>query len=141
MALVALAVACSRDAEPVDEPSRLALSLFELARSPAPDETRLAAVIEPGGPDRDRAALYDALGRLREAGRPEVRRVDHLEDLGRVVVEVVCRLDGDAEELYTVQLEPDAEGRLRVTGFDGPGVSWPPRGRSTGPGLSSRPEP
>ena len=137
-----LAAACGRDAGPADEPERVALSLFELAQGVRPDEARLTELIEQAGGDRRRASLYDSLERLREAGRPEVVGVDRLDPLGRVVVEVRCRLEGDAEAYYTVQLEPaSGGGRLRITAFDGPGVSWPPRRGPHEMGLSSWPEP
>jgi hypothetical protein len=140
-ALAVLAAACARDAGQFDEPARRALALFDLARGAERDEARLADLFRTIGDEGQRAALYDALDRLPGADRPEVGRVERLDPLGRVVVEVLCRLEGSAEARYTVQLERDAEGRPRVTAFDGPGVSWPPRGRPGDSGLTSWPEP
>ena len=135
-ALLVLAAACERspEHERVEE-------LFELAGEADPDPAAIAALF--GGEVREplTAELFDALGRLPGSARPEIATVERLEPLGRVVVDVACALDGGGEERYTVQLEPDPAGRLRVTAFDGPGVSWPRKGRPVGTGLSSRPEP
>lgn len=133
-ALLATAWACR--ARPEEQPVR---ELFDLARQAEPEEARLAALfdLEAGRS----AELYDALDRLPAARRLEFRRVDRLDPLGRVVVEVTCALEGGAEASFTVQLEPDAAGRLRIGAFDGPGVSWPARKRPAGSGLSTWPEP
>jgi hypothetical protein len=135
-ALLVLAAACGKSPE-----EQRVRELFELAAEADPDPAAIAELF--GGEMRERppAELYDALERLPGSGRPEIARVDRLEPLGRIVVEVACALDGGGEARYTVQLEPDPQGSLRVTAFDGPGVSWPRMGRPVGTGLTSWPEP
>ena len=134
--LLVLATACQRSPE-----ERRVRELFDLAGPAERDPAAIAALFGSELRDRPPAELSDALDRLPGSARPQIARVDRLEPLGRVVLEVACALEGGGEARYTVQLEPDAQGSLRVTAFDGPGVSWPRKGRPAGTGLSSWPEP
>lgn len=139
LAAIGAAVSCRPATEAMDEPSRLTLELFELARQNEPDAARLDQLFEMQSDERWQARLYDALEQLGSDGEVEIEGVEPLEGLERVVVDVARRLRAEGEARYSVQLGLDDQGRWKVVAFDGPGVSWPRRGRQ-GTGLSTWPE-
>ncbi len=140
LAVIGTSLSCTPDVEPLDEPSRLTLELFELAGQDEPAIERLERIFEMRSDGRWQARLYDALRQLDSDGEVEIERVEPLEGLERVVIDVARRLRADGEARYSVQLRLDGQGRWKVVAFDGPGVSWPRRGRQ-GTGLSTWPEP
>jgi hypothetical protein len=136
--------ACGPATEPLDEPSRITLQLFELGRDGEPDDGQVALLFDDGadagGGGLWRARLYDALGELARAPEPRVTSVERLDGLERIVVDVECDLPFEGRAAYSVQLSARPDGRLTVVAFDGPGVSWPPRQRGRSSGLSTWPD-
>lgn len=134
-----LIVACGSREAPSEEPVTTVLLLFDVSRIDQPDELQLERLFEMEDDERFRAVLLDAIDRLPE-GEPDVRHVERFGDLGRAVVDVTFGMSADSEADYSVQVEQTGETDWRVSGFHGPGVSWPPRQRPRGPGLSTRPD-
>ena len=125
---------------PLDPPSQTTLSLFELATQREPDETLVESLFEVRDDDAWRAGLYDALGQLAGVGRVEIEGVVQLEGLDRTAVDVVGTVGADGQARYSVQLTARDAGDWKIVSFDGPGVSWPPRRRPRGAGLSTWPD-
>jgi hypothetical protein len=139
--LVAVAAACAEPDRAPASPDEAALELFRLAGQDGPDPDRVDRLFGPPVDARRRAALHDALERLREASEPVVQQTLALEEGGRrVIVDLAARLPGDGSARFSVVVERVAAD-WRVTWFQGPGVGWPPGPQRRDAGLSTSPPP
>jgi hypothetical protein len=133
-----LVTACGHDEHPGPSgPERTALRLFEPAFLERPDEQRLEALFGSGLDGRKRASLLDALAAMPLSPAVEAVGSEKLEDLDRVVVDIVTQLPAGGSARYSVQLGMTAGGGWRRLWFQGPGVEWPPPGRARGDGLTT----
>lgn len=145
LALALILCGCS-DKKPAGAPTgggpeETGAGLFALARQREPERETLERLFEDLRDEQRLAALYDALSALRDATDPVPLRVEHLDGLGRAVVDFSADLPGGGAAEFSVQLEQAGEGRWKITWFQGPGVEWPPRPGPRGAGLSTSPVP
>jgi hypothetical protein len=134
-------LASCRPAEtPLEPPAQQALLLFDLARNVEADEAQVDSLFDANDDEAWRADLFDALDQLADVADAEIERVVQLEAVDRTAVDVVCTTGAGGQARYSVQLAENEEGQWKIVAFDGPGVSWPPRSKPRGTGLSTWPE-
>ena len=129
--------ACAPPEPEPPTPEGVALRLFALADLDEPSADQLSACFEPPEDAALRAALLDALEALQPVAEVEVQRVEPLEGLDRVAVELTAPLEAGGLAHYSVQLAATGEGDWIVRWFSGPGVEWPRHRRPSGEGLTT----
>lgn len=138
LVMVSLLAGCGQNAPPEPPtPEGTALDLFRLAALPDRQDEQLHATFELPEDEARLAALHDALDLLSAAIDPRVERIEPLEGLDRVVVDLRAGLPAGGEASYSSQLESTADGRWVVRWFCGPGIEWPPHRRPEGQGLTT----
>jgi len=137
IATLALLVAAAGCGPPALSPEELAaLRIFGLAGAAA-DEPLLPEWFDLGKDDGRKTALLDALDALATIVDPTVTGVEPLLETKGAIVDIRGSLPGGGSALYSVQVEPDADGKWRIGWFAGPGTAWPTPGRPRDEGLTT----
>ncbi len=142
LGLAAAALGCGAPFDPSheDDPARVAVELFELARSGEPGGEMLTRFFGDGLSDYQQADLLDALAALAGFPAPSVLERSPLAGPDEIYVDLATVLAGGGQARFAVKLDRQDEG-WRVRWFHGPGVEWPaPRSpRSDGLTTSAPP--
>jgi hypothetical protein len=120
------------------EPERVALRLFEVARSTDPAARSAPDLFDAPPAGAARAKLDDVLDELASVEDPQVVAVEPIEGDDRIAVDLEgSTADGVAR--YSVHLVR-RDGALRVAWIGGPALRWPARSTSAREtGLTSSP--
>lgn len=89
--------------------------------------------------EKHRVALLDDLEPLAGGPPPEIVDVEPFPDGKTTAVDVEFRRADGGAESWSAQAEKQEDGTWRIIWVQGPGMSWPPRKKAKGEGLSSSP--